>query len=146
MPEKTGSNKPTDIGREFERSAASAKVPPDYSLGGTARAEIENVRNHETALDKHDQKWLRERDRLSNSAMPIPEFDLGSKEHRRNLLGEYEERRGEWYHQQAAINIHFGNLKSEIRENGTTLSSSFEKERGVEFKVNAPGVNRKKER
>ena len=145
MPEKTRSNKAPDIGREFERSSAPNKALPDYSLGGTARAEIANVQNHEAVLDKHDQKWLRERDGLSNSAMPIPEFDLGSKEHR-NLLGEYEERRGEWYHQQAAINIHFGNLKSEIRKNGTTLSSSFEKERGVEFKVNAPGVNRKRER
>ena len=80
MPEKTRSNKAPDIGREFERSSAPNKALPDYSLGGTARAEIANVQNHEATLDKHDQKWLRERDRLSNSAMSIPEFNLGSKE------------------------------------------------------------------
>ncbi len=118
------------------------------TLQETVKSEIDNAQDLESALDAHDQKWRRERDKLSNSSLPTPEFDLGSRQHR-SLLSEYQERRNDWHIQQSTIVRDHEYLKAKIRNNGTTLSSTFEqhgRSKSSDFKVPAPERNKGRSR
>lgn len=110
---------------EFNKAGKEIAQPePLRSVTDTARAELRSENAHEAAIDAHDAKWMRERDKLSNSAVPYPEFDLGSRAHR-NLANEYQERRTEWEMQRERIEKRFAKERSDIRNSGPTLSEEF---------------------
>jgi len=89
-----------------------------------ARAQLDNEAQRNAALQLHDQNWLRERDKLSNSSLPYPNFDLGSREHR-NLHHEYQERRTSWEYGLRDIENKHDDVNMNIREEGQTLSHEF---------------------
>lgn len=116
---------------EFDRGKGEPVPSKLDTVNDTARAEIENTDGHEHAMGNHMQNWLIERDKLARTEHAIPDFDLGSKAHR-NLLDEYNERKGEWDRKADQIDGQFAERKDYIRKNGQTLSDAFsvQKQRG----------------
>ncbi len=132
MPEDTAltATKTIEPRADFERAAENVasndKIaqPDDRSVSATAGAEIEIAREKEAALDRHDQEWIRERERLADKALPAPTFDLGAQE-RRSVLSEYEERRTAWTRHQDQIVEHHEERRHEVRVNGRTVTDEF---------------------
>ncbi len=120
-----------DLDREFNK--AGSRLEPEernIKVSTTASAELESIKARESALDSHDAKWIRERDKLSNSSLPTPEFDLGSRAHK-SLSSQYDERRTEWEREKEQIEIHYVEQRHEIRENGQTLTSEFSAQQSI---------------
>ncbi len=100
---------------------------PFYSqlkVGDNARSQIDNEISRQHKIEQHDYKWKLERDKLSNSSVPFPSNDLGSREHR-SLQHEYEERRTNWEYELSTIETKHNDNKTFIRDNGQTLAKEF---------------------
>lgn len=136
-PSKNGKAGSTaDIKNDFSRQAR-----PDVNHGGsdtdlpmgvvdTARNEIENRANLERNLDRHEELWKRERNKIAHSSDPYPDFDLGSRGHR-NIQRELQERRTIWEQRKDQIENSFAVRQSDIRQDGNTLSDEFTARKGV---------------
>ena len=112
-----------DLGGDF-REARGATAAVERSVSATARAELANKAEWEMALDRHEEAWVRERERLSGKALPTPSFDLGAQQGR-DLQAEYEQRRTAWTQQQAGIEEHYESRRTQIRINGRTVKDEF---------------------
>ena len=104
--------------------ARGATPPVERSVSATARAELANKAEREMALDRHEEAWVRERERLAGKALPIPSFDLGAQQGR-DLQAEYEQRRTAWTQQKAGIEEHHESRRTQIRINGRTVKDEF---------------------
>ncbi|MEO1660112.1 MAG: hypothetical protein AAFR51_03930 [Pseudomonadota bacterium] len=125
-------NKKPDLGASFDASKGSRYVDITTSANATASAELENAKKHEQAMDAHNQRWVRERDRLAVVSDLYPEFDLGSRAHR-NLLSAYEERRTQWQKQADQIDNGFEVKRDHLRNTGRTVSNEFKVQTGAAF-------------
>lgn len=122
IPLKSPAN---DVSMKFELSAEfDYPYYPHLTVGDNARAQIDNEQSRNCAIEKHDLKWVHERDKLANSAVPFPDFDLGSRQHW-SLDSEYQERRTEWEYGLAGIENKHDETKMFIREEGQTLDQEF---------------------
>ena len=96
----------------------------ERTVNASARAEIDNARELEAALDAHEQKWRDERRKIAAAADPFPDFDLGNRA-QRNILSEYEERRWGWEMERDSIEQNFDARRATIRETLQTLAGEF---------------------
>lgn len=104
-----------DAGRESDARA---------SVTDTASAEISLAIETERALDRHDERWDVERDRLATNSFPSLEMDgvqKTSHEHKE----EYDLARTRWKLAQDKIYDGYQSERGEIREEGQTLRDEF---------------------
>ncbi len=118
-----------DLGKEFSVNKGERYRDIANSVGETASAELSTVRDHEKAMEQHQLRWIRERDKLAHMSDLYPDFDLGSRAHR-NLLEAYEERRTQWNRQADQIDNSYQVKRDEIRKTGKTVSNEFAVPRG----------------
>ncbi|MCB2062394.1 MAG: hypothetical protein KDE25_02865 [Novosphingobium sp.] len=111
---------------EFAERASErpAPQPDEWNISAGARAEIDNARYREEALDAHERKWREEQRKIAASSDPFPDFDLGSRAHR-NILAEYEERRTVWEMERDGIERSFAATRTDIRSTNLTLTDEF---------------------
>jgi len=109
----------------FEQSKGASHPGKLESVNDAARAELDNRYNHEQEHDAHLRAWEAEMRRLSRSADPYPDFDLGARGHR-NLVRDYDETLSISNMRAIQIDQRFETRRDEIRDIGQTLSNAFE--------------------
>ena len=99
--------------------------PADTSLTATARAEIAAGERVDSALDKHDRDWERQRDALAGKPEEAPTLDYGVQPGR-SIEAEYRDARMRWeLHQDQILDEHHME-RADIRARGQTLSDAFQ--------------------
>ncbi|MCP5366727.1 MAG: hypothetical protein H6907_09975 [Hyphomicrobiales bacterium] len=129
-------NNPASVGPAFENAATPvnetsaddmAAEPLDFQSTVSSQIDLEIERYD--ALDAHDTRWNKERDRLM--AKPVeapalgPDGDASYSAQRR-----YNERRASWEAHRDAINGLFDNQIDALRSQGTTLTDGFDASHG----------------
>ncbi|WP_425062050.1 hypothetical protein [Pyruvatibacter mobilis] len=107
-------------------------TPDATSVGKSAAAQIGNEIDHTDALDRHDDRWQAERNRLAHA----PSLDFEPQEMANNpraIQQEYIERRGEWEQRRDQIDAHHNAVHEDIRSQGPTLSDAFDAAAGPDM-------------
>lgn len=128
MADDKNNNNAGALGGVFAaQAAAPASTLSDQDMKNvtdTARAEIANRSDAERQMHRHEELWKRERNKIATASDPYPDFDLGSRGHRR-IRQEYDERRALWEERRDVIEDEFIIRRGDIRDNGQTLSDEF---------------------
>lgn len=109
---------------ETAMEAAQALEPgTDFETTTTMQVDL-SIERYDV-LDAHDERWNRERDRLTAKPVEAPSLDLGG-DSGRSIQKEYTERRNLWEAHRDSINRLFDRQVADVRALGTTMSDHFQ--------------------